>query len=97
MPKRPATETLFSLASQIGRARKDLQNIAMDASDVADETKDPHMRKLAEGLRALTLQLLNIEAIASLTPPPTHQPPTIPPPRLAWKDRWRLIIRGMRG
>jgi len=101
MPKRPATETLFSLASQIERARRDLQHIAIDASDVANSTKDPHIRKLAEGLRSLALQLLNIEAIASLSQPPAP-PPMLPshmniPPRLAWRDRWRLVWRGLRG
>jgi len=94
-PPRPSPEVLWSLASQIGRSRTNLERIAADATEDEAAATDPATKRTARGLAELCLTLLNIESIASLAPPPPL--PVPPPPRLRWRDRWALIKRAWRG
>lgn len=94
-PLRPSPEVLWSLASQIERSRDNLRRIAADATEDEARAITPEGKRTARGLAELCLTLLNIESIASLSPPPVLPAPA--PPRLRWRDRWALIKRAWYG
>jgi len=92
-PQRPAPMALWSLASVLLHARRDLQRIAWQATEIerraqGGEVSAADVAQLAGQIRGLALALLSVDAVAAAMPPPA--PPPVPVSR--WRRAWRVLV-----
>ena len=92
-PTRPAPLALWSLASTLLHARRDLQRIAWQATEVerraaTGEVSAADVAQLAGMIRVLALSLLSVDAVAAAMPPP----PPPPAPVSRWRRAWRVLM-----
>lgn len=73
-----------------------MERIAAQSEEVRSTTTNPEMKKLAQGQLDLILNLINLNVVSALvaTGQPTEKEI---PPRLTWRERWRLFVRAAMG